>query len=79
MRYLNEELSYEMIDYLYDMDEEYRQELLCQIAEVLDQDVPQLMLFSVTDATIYSLRLTGPQATVNDIVTWNIADWTVDE
>ncbi len=77
-RYLNEELS-ELIDATYDIDEAARTELFCQIADVLDQDLPQIPLFSVIDAAMYSPRLSGVQATINDILTWNIADWEVSE
>jgi peptide/nickel transport system substrate-binding protein len=66
-----------LLDEAYTLDEEYRQELFCQMAEILEEELPQILLWTELDADGYSTRLEGVQATVNDLVTWNVADWTV--
>jgi peptide/nickel transport system substrate-binding protein len=76
VRWRNEEFD-ALLDEAYYLDEEYRQEIFCQIAELLDEEVPQILLFSAFDADAYSTRVEGVQATVNDIMTWNVADWKV--
>ena len=76
VRWQNDELD-ALLDEAYTLDEDYRQEVFCQIAELLDSQVPQILLFSTFDADAYSSRIEGVQATVNDIVTWNVADWRI--
>ena len=34
-------------------------------------------MFSTINADAYSTRLEGVQSTINDLVTWNAADWTI--
>ena len=68
-----------LLDEAYTLDEEYRMELFCQMAEILDQELPQILLFTTINADAYSARMQGVQATSSDIVTWNVADWTVSE
>jgi peptide/nickel transport system substrate-binding protein len=66
-----------LIDEVYILDEDYRKEVFCELASLLDEEVPQILLFSTFDSDAYSTRLQGVQATVNDMVTWNVADWTL--
>lgn len=66
-----------LIDEAYTLDEESRKETFCGIADFLNEEVPLVHLFTVPNAEAYSARLEGVQSTVNDLVTWNIADWTV--
>jgi hypothetical protein len=47
------------------------------MADIFDKEVPLIMLFTVPNADAYSSRLEGVQSTVNDLVTWNIADWKI--
>lgn len=54
-----------------------RQAAFCQIAKVLDDQVPQILLFTTLNAEAYSSRLVGIQANINDVVSWNVADWTL--
>ncbi len=68
-----------LIDETYYLDEEYRQEMFCELAALLDEELPQILLFTAFDAGAYSTRLQGVQATVNDSHTWNVADWQVVE
>ena len=77
-RWYNEDFDY-LLDEAYWLDEEYRQELFCQMAEILEEELPQIILWTEIDADGYSQRLEGVQATVNDIMTWNVADWKVIE
>jgi len=77
-RWINEEFD-ALLDEAYTLDEEYRKELFCEMAAILDEEVPQILLWSAFDAAAHSSRLDGVQATVNDVHTWNIADWSVNE
>jgi hypothetical protein len=49
------------------------------MAEILDAELPQILLWTEIDADGFSTRLEGVQATVNDLVTWNVADWKIVE
>jgi peptide/nickel transport system substrate-binding protein len=77
-RWMNEDADY-MIDMSYTLDEDYRQEVFCELAALLDEELPQILLFTAFDAGAHSTRLQGVQATVNDSHTWNVADWQVME
>ena len=77
-RYVNEDID-AWIDELYTLDEEYRQEVFCEIATILEDELPQILLWSAVDAHGISGRLQGVQPSVNDPLTWNIADWSVTE
>jgi peptide/nickel transport system substrate-binding protein len=77
-RWLNPEFD-ALLDEAYTLDEDYRKELFCQMAELMDEEVPTIPLFDVIDATGYNPRVEGIQGTVNDMVSWNIADWKVVE
>ena len=75
-RYINP-LVDELIDNSYTLDEELRKELFCQMATILDEELPELLLFTTVDANAHSTRLQGVQSNANEIATWNSADWTV--
>ncbi len=77
-RWLNEDFD-ALLDEAYTLDEEYRKELFCEMAAILDEEVPQILLWSAFDAGAHSSRLDGVQATTNDVHTWNVEDWTVNE
>jgi peptide/nickel transport system substrate-binding protein len=66
-----------LIDEAYTLDEGSRKETFCQIADYIDQEVPEVHLFTVPNADAYSTRLEGVQSSVNDLVTWNVADWQI--
>lgn len=66
-----------LLDEAYTLDEEYRQELFCQMAAILEDELPQALLFTAVNADAHSARLVGVRSTTNDIVTWNVADWTL--
>ncbi len=75
-RWKNDEFN-SLIEDAYTLDEASRQETFCKMAKILDEQVPEIMLFTVPNADAYSSRLEGVQSTVNDLVTWNIADWKI--
>ena len=66
-----------LLDEAYTLDEDYRKELFCQMAEIMDAELPEALLFTAINADAHSVRLQGVQSTTNDIVTWNSADWTL--
>jgi ABC-type transport system substrate-binding protein len=72
-RWANEDMD-ALIDEFYSLDEEYRLEVACEMASILEDELPQILLFSTL-----SDRLQGVLPSANDPVTWNIADWTVEE
>ena len=76
MRYDNPAVD-ALIDEAYTLDETTRKETFCGIADFINQEVPLVHLFTVPNAEAYSVRIEGVQSTVNDLVTWNIADWTI--
>jgi peptide/nickel transport system substrate-binding protein len=61
----------------YTLDEETRKENFCAIGDFINEEVPIIHLFTVPNADAYSARISGVQSSVNDLVTWNIADWTL--
>jgi peptide/nickel transport system substrate-binding protein len=77
-RFQNEDFD-ALLDEAYTLDEEYRKELFCEMAAILDEELPYILLWTAFDAAAHSSRLDGVQATVNDVHTWNIADWNVSE
>ncbi|MFQ5434408.1 MAG: peptide ABC transporter substrate-binding protein, partial [Anaerolineae bacterium] len=76
MRWVNEDFD-ALLDEAYTVDEEYRKELFCEMADILEEELPMILLWTAFDAAAHSSRLQGVQATINDVHTWNIADWTV--
>jgi peptide/nickel transport system substrate-binding protein len=75
-RYNNPDVD-ALIDETYTLDEQARLDAFCQLADVLDVDLPQLMLFTTVDANAHSSRLQGVMSNANEIVTWNVEDWTI--
>ena len=68
-----------LIDELYTVDEDYRMEVFCYMAEILEEELPYAELFSTLEQFGLSERLQGVKPTTFDILTWNVADWTVTE
>jgi peptide/nickel transport system substrate-binding protein len=75
-RYSNPKID-ELINASYTLDEVARKDTFCQMATILDEDLPQLILFTTVDANAHSTRLQGVVSNANEIVTWNVADWTL--
>jgi ABC-type transport system substrate-binding protein len=76
MQWYNEDFS-ALLDETYTLDEEYRQELFCEIAAIMAEELPTIPLFGVGEYTVYNNRIEGVQSTVNAMVNWNIADWKI--
>ena len=64
-----------LIDETYTLDQQTRQDTFCAIGDFIQEEVPLVYLFTVPSADAYSARIEGVQSSVNDLVTWNIADW----
>lgn len=77
-RWSNEEFD-ALLSEAYTLDEAYRQELFCQMAAILDAELPQILLFTTINGDGYSNQLTNLQANPNDMVTWNVAEWAFDK
>lgn len=41
------------------------------------EEIPIIELFTIPNADAYSARLVNIQDSINDLVTWNIAEWTI--
>jgi hypothetical protein len=54
-------------------------EVFCEMAWILEEELPYIELFSTLEQFGLSERLQGVLPTTFDIVTWNVADWTVTE
>lgn len=66
-----------LLDETSTLDQPARQEVFCKMATLLDEELPELLLFTVVNADAHSARLLGVQTSANDLVTWNAADWTL--
>ena len=77
-RWVNEDFD-TLLDELYTLDEEYRTEVFCQIAVILEDELPQILLWSALEAHGVSARLKGVMPSANDPLTWNVADWYLEE
>jgi len=78
MHWVNEDFD-ALLDEAYTLDEEYRTELFCEMALILEEELPQILLWSAVDAHGISARLQGVEPTANDPLTWNVADWYIEE
>jgi len=77
-QWVNEDMD-ALIDEFYSLDEEYRLEVACEMAAILEDELPQILLFSTLEQHGLSERLQGVLPSANDPVTWNVADWTLEE
>jgi peptide/nickel transport system substrate-binding protein len=66
-----------LIDETYTLDEATRKETFCAIGDFINEEVPIIHLFTVPNAEAYSARIEGVRSSVNDLVTWNIAEWKI--
>ncbi|MBL8062109.1 MAG: peptide ABC transporter substrate-binding protein [Anaerolineales bacterium] len=76
MRWSNDEFETLLGD-VYTLDEEQRKKDFCEMAAILEEELPQLLLFTAVNADAHSSRLQNVQTSANDLVTWNAADWTL--
>jgi ABC-type transport system substrate-binding protein len=65
----------DLLNQAYTLDERTRQDVFCQMATLLDQELPQILLFSTLNADAYSTRMENVVANVNSVISWNSADW----
>jgi ABC-type transport system substrate-binding protein len=63
----------------YTLDEVQRKADFCRMAQILDEELPQILMFSTINADAYSTRLSNIQSNINSVVTWNISDWTIEK
>jgi peptide/nickel transport system substrate-binding protein len=75
-RWSNPEFD-ELLTQVYTLDEQQRKDSFCKMASILEEDLPELLLFTAINADAHSTRLQNVQSTTNDLVTWNSADWTL--
>ncbi len=61
----------------YTLDDQHRKDTFCKMASILEDDLPELILFTTANANSHSIRLQNIQSSTNDLVTWNAADWTL--
>lgn len=73
-RWTNDEFE-TLLGGIYTLDEEQRKEDFCKMAAILEEELPQLLLFTAVNADAHSARLQNVRSSTNDLVTWNAADW----
>jgi peptide/nickel transport system substrate-binding protein len=76
VRFKNSEFD-TLIEQTNTLNQQDRQTAFCKMAQILDQQLPQIMLFTTLNAEAYSTRLVNVQANINDVVSWNVSDWSV--
>jgi peptide/nickel transport system substrate-binding protein len=77
-RWMNEDAD-ALIDGTYWLDEEFRKDSFCQLATLMDEELPHIWLWSMAYPAAVSERLQGTQSSVTDQHSWNVADWHVVE
>jgi len=75
-RWTNDEFE-TLMGEAYTLDENVRKETFCKMASIMEEELPELLLFTAVNADAHSVRLQNVQSTTNDLVTWNAADWTL--
>jgi peptide/nickel transport system substrate-binding protein len=74
VRFKNAEFD-SLLDQANTLNQQGRQTAFCQMAQILDQQLPQILLFTTLNAEAYSTRLANIEANINSVVSWNVADW----
>lgn len=75
-RWVNEDFD-ALMDEAYTLDEDRRKEIFCEMAQILEDELPEALLFTAVNADAHTTRLQGVQSSTNDLVSWNAADWTL--
>ncbi len=75
-RWSNEDFE-TLLGNVYTLDEAQRKKDFCEMASILETELPDLLLFTATNGDAHSTRLQNVQSSTNDLVTWNAADWTL--
>ena len=73
-RWSNEQFD-TLLGGVYTLDEEQRKKDFCEMAFILDAELPELLLFTASNADAHTVRLENVQSSTNDLVTWNAANW----
>jgi peptide/nickel transport system substrate-binding protein len=73
-RWMSEDFD-NLLSEVYTLDETTRSEAFCQMAQIFEDELPQILLFTTVTADAHSTRLEGVQSSTNDLVTWNAANW----
>lgn len=73
-RWMNEDFD-NLLWETYTLDEATRSDAFCQMAQILEDELPQILLFTTVVADAHSTSLVGIQSSTNDLVTWNAANW----
>ena len=68
-----------LIDSVYTLDEAHRKEAFCELAALMEEELPNIWLWSTAWGSAVSQRLQGTSASVTDANSWNLADWYVEE
>ncbi len=74
VRFKNAEFN-SLLDQANTLNQQDRQTAFCQMAQIMDQQLPQILLFTTLNAEAYSTRLANIEANINSVVSWNVADW----
>jgi peptide/nickel transport system substrate-binding protein len=75
-RWSNEQFD-TLLGGVYTLDEPQRTKDFCEMASIMEAELPELLLFTATNGDAHSTRLQNIQSSTNDLVTWNAADWTL--
>jgi peptide/nickel transport system substrate-binding protein len=73
-RWMNEDFD-NLLAEVYTLDEAVRSDAFCRMAQIFEDELPQILLFTTVTADAHSTRLIGVQSSTNDLVTWNAANW----
>ena len=76
VRFTNAEFD-SLLEEANTLNSQTRQTAFCKMAKILDEQLPQILLFTTLNAEAYSSRLANIQANINSVVSWNVADWTI--
>ncbi|MEM7034584.1 MAG: ABC transporter substrate-binding protein [Chloroflexota bacterium] len=75
MRYLNRDVV-DIFDQLQSpLTDEERQAQVCQLAQILANDIPDIPLLALPDYYALHRRLQGVSGHIYDTITWNAGDW----
>jgi len=68
-----------LLNQVLTLNEGTRKADFCKMANILENELPEALLFTAVNADSHSAMLQGVQSTTNDVVSWNIADWTLSK
>jgi peptide/nickel transport system substrate-binding protein len=77
-RWMNEDAD-ALIDSTYTLDEEARKEAFCELAVLMEEELPHIWLWTSPWGSAVADRLQGTASSVADVNSWNVADWYVED